>query len=106
MDPLQVLNTTGRKRDWIARQMGISESYLSLLLNGKRRWTADLQTRFALATGVPAALISFCASECDGASHDTCACVTVEAAEALDSAQGERAGASEYSATRTATTGR
>jgi hypothetical protein len=83
MNPLEVLDTTGRKRDWVSRQMGISESYLSLLLNGKRRWTTSMQSRFALATGVPAALVSFCASDCDGISQSACSPVTLATTEAV-----------------------
>jgi transcriptional regulator with XRE-family HTH domain len=72
MDPLEVLESTGRRRDWVAGQMGISESYLSLLLNGKRRWNDDVRRRFALATGVPLTLIVFGAVDCDSESDEVC----------------------------------
>jgi transcriptional regulator with XRE-family HTH domain len=77
MDPLEVLESTGRRRDWVAGQMGISESYLSLLLNGKRRWNDDVRRRFALATGVPLTLIVFGAVDCDSESDEVCDSVIV-----------------------------
>jgi transcriptional regulator with XRE-family HTH domain len=101
MDPLEVLESTGRRRDWVAGQMGISESYLSLLLNGKRRWTEDVRKRFALATGVPVALIVFCAVDCDTESDEVCgAVIDSDPAEAPSAAQDEREGALEYQNTR------
>ena len=100
MDPLQVLESTGRRRDWVAGQMGISESYLSLLLNGKRRWNEDVRRRFALATGVPVTLIVFGAVDCDSESEDMCERVIGDAApEALDRALERGDGPSEYSDT-------
>ena len=102
MDPLEILESTGRRRDWVAGQMGISESYLSLLLNGKRRWNEDVRRRFALATGVPVALIVFGAVDCDSESAEICEDVTVTIpAEALDSAPERGDGPSEYSDTCT-----
>lgn len=90
MDPLQVLESTGRRRDWVAGQMGISESYLSLLLNGRRRWNEDLRRRFALATGVPLTLITFGAVDCDSASEAMCGSVTAGVPAEAPSAAQER----------------
>jgi len=47
------IETQGRRLDWVAAQMGISQSYLTLLLNGKRRWSPQLQSKVASALGVP-----------------------------------------------------
>lgn len=79
MNPLEWLDITGRKRDWVAQQMDISESYLSLLLTGKRRWTEDLQRRFAAAIGVARSAIDYGATECDSESHDVCQRVMLSA---------------------------
>ena len=100
MDPLEVLESTGRRRDWVAGQMGISESYLSLLLNGKRRWNDDVRRRFALATGVPLTLIVFGAVDCDSESDEMCADVIATSHAEAPSAPQERADAPlEYSGT-------
>lgn len=106
MDPLAVLESTGRRRDWVAGQMGISESYLSLLLNGKRRWNDDVRRRFALATGVPLTLIVFGAADCDIESDDVCdAVIATSPAEAPSSSQAGLSGSRASVSTREAGNG-
>ena len=57
--PGQYLHDTGRMGTWVARRMGISSSYLSLLLSGKRRWTPALRERFAVAVDRPQSAFDF-----------------------------------------------
>jgi HTH-type transcriptional regulator/antitoxin HigA len=42
-----------KSQRWLASQLGISESYLSELLAGKRRMSLDLALRLHEQTGVP-----------------------------------------------------
>ncbi len=39
------LAARGCKQAWLAQEMGVSQSYVSLLLAGKRPWTACLRSR-------------------------------------------------------------
>jgi hypothetical protein len=105
ISPAQAIAARGLQKQWVAAQMGISPSYLTLLLKGSRRWTPDLAGKFPLVVGLASDAICFAANCTDGVYGNGTPSVQ-SPAEALDSAQGERAGASEYSATRTATTGR
>lgn len=60
--PGHYLRDTGRIETWVARRMGISSSYLSLLLSGKRRWTPALRERFAAAVDRPQSAFDFAQS--------------------------------------------
>jgi len=60
--PGHYLRDTGRYATWVARRMGISSSYLSLLLSGKRRWTPALRERFAAAVDRPQSAFDFAQS--------------------------------------------
>ena len=62
MTPREARETRGIQQGWVARQMGISQAYLSRLESGERRWAGDLAERFALAIGFPLTLISFAQS--------------------------------------------
>ena len=53
------IEAQGRRLDWVAAQMGISQSYLTLLLNGKRRWSPRLRSKVATALGVPESVLFF-----------------------------------------------
>lgn len=53
------IEAQGRRLDWVAAQMGISQSYLTLLLKGKRRWSARLRVRIATVLGVPEDVLFF-----------------------------------------------
>lgn len=59
MQPKRIIAIRGLKQDWIAGAMGISASYLSLLIDGKRRWSPKLRRLFALAVGIALSAISF-----------------------------------------------
>ena len=48
----ETIRQQGRLARWVALQMGISESYLSKLLDGRRVWTPDLRRRVAEVLGV------------------------------------------------------
>jgi len=37
----------------VARRMAVQSKYLSLLLNGKARWTLRMARTFSFATGIP-----------------------------------------------------
>jgi transcriptional regulator with XRE-family HTH domain len=52
LTPESALEATGRRKDWIARQMGISPSYLSRLLSGDRAWTERFRKAFSQAVGI------------------------------------------------------
>jgi len=79
MNPLEAIENMGRRREWVAEQMGISPSYLSLLLTGKRRWTDDLQRRLALAVGIKRLALSFPGVSCDSESEEDHRTVTMAA---------------------------
>ena len=43
-----IIIRNGIKQSWIAGRLGISTAYLSLILNGKRRLTSQLESDFDL----------------------------------------------------------
>jgi len=47
----QILKEEGRRKSWLAAKMGVSPSYLSLLLGEKRPWKPELQRLMAEALG-------------------------------------------------------
>lgn len=49
----RVLDQQGRSRAWLAREAGVSASYASLMLDGKRPLTDDFKAAAAKALGVP-----------------------------------------------------
>lgn len=59
MQPKRIIAIRGLKQDWIAGAMGISASYLSMLIDGKRRWSPKLRRLFGLAVGIALSAISF-----------------------------------------------
>ena len=48
MELREIIKKSGIKQSWIANELGISASYLSLLLNRKRRLTEDMENDFSL----------------------------------------------------------
>ena len=52
-----LLDTQERTAAWLARKSGKSPSYVTLVLQGKRRPSADFKRRAAEALGVPESLI-------------------------------------------------
>jgi transcriptional regulator with XRE-family HTH domain len=59
MTPTEAKETTGQEWRQIAGRMGVSKSYVSKLAKGERRWTWEMQQRFAAAVGMDAAAIDF-----------------------------------------------
>jgi len=57
--PAEAVDQRGLRKDWIAREMAISPSYLSLLLSGKRRWSETLIQRFTRVVGVREDAVAF-----------------------------------------------
>jgi transcriptional regulator with XRE-family HTH domain len=104
IDPRTYLDGSGRRHVWVAERMGVDASYLSHLLAGRRNWTPALQCRFANAVGMDARAFRFAQVATSGVA-DSCAPCSV-AVEAATTRPDAREGAVEYSATRTATTGR
>lgn len=49
----RILEYRGIKQQWLARQLKISDSYLSLLLTGKKPWTPRLRTEAARVLMLP-----------------------------------------------------
>lgn len=47
-----LLDAQGRHQKWVARRIGISESYISLILSGKRPVSESLAQRIADLLGV------------------------------------------------------
>ena len=45
-----VIRRNGIKQSWVANRLNISPAYLSLILNGKRRLTEELEKDFNLLT--------------------------------------------------------
>ena len=46
------LSSRGLKYKWLAEQVGISESYMSLLISGKRNWNKSFIDRTASALDI------------------------------------------------------
>lgn len=49
----EIIRRKGFRHGWVAEQLGISSSYLSLLLSGARRMTDERRSRLAEVLGVP-----------------------------------------------------
>ena len=47
MELREIIKKNGMKQSWIAERLGISVSYLSLILNGKRRLTEEMKNDFS-----------------------------------------------------------
>ena len=62
ISPAQAIAARGLQKQWVAAQLGISPSYLSLLLKGSRRWTSDLAGKFPLVVGLASDAICFAAT--------------------------------------------
>ena len=45
-----IIRRNGIKQSWVADRLNISPAYLSLILNGKRRLTEELERDFNLLT--------------------------------------------------------
>jgi transcriptional regulator with XRE-family HTH domain len=54
---LSVLASQERSASWLARKAGKSPTYVTLVVQGKRRPSADFRARAAVALGVPEALL-------------------------------------------------
>ncbi len=54
-----VLATRGISQKWLAQQLGISESYVTLLLSGERRWTDALKNETARLLMFPRQILFF-----------------------------------------------
>ena len=48
MELREVIKENGIKQSWIAKKLGISAPYLSLILNRKRRLTEEMENDFSL----------------------------------------------------------
>lgn len=47
------MDEQGRKRTWLARKVGVSESFVRFILSGERTVSPELAERIATALGVP-----------------------------------------------------
>ena len=83
--PGQAIAMRGLQKKWVAGQLGISPSYLSMLLGGERGWTPELIRQFPLVVGMASDAISFALS-CAAAAQEACEGRIVPA-EPLDSPQ-------------------
>lgn len=59
MTPQEAIEATGKRSAWIASQMRIGRVYLWRLVHGERHWRPEMRHRFALAVGLPEAMIDF-----------------------------------------------
>ena len=50
MELREIIKENGIKQSWIAVRLGISASYLSLILNRKRRLTEEMKNKISLLT--------------------------------------------------------
>lgn len=48
-----ILKSQGRHQRWLAKQLGIHESYLSRVISGEKSLSADKAERAAVLLGVP-----------------------------------------------------
>ena len=48
MELREIIKENGIKQSWIAEKLGVSASYLSLILNRKRRLTEEMENDFSL----------------------------------------------------------
>ena len=48
MELRELIKENGIKQSWIAKKLGISAPYLSLILNRKRRLTEEMENDFSL----------------------------------------------------------
>jgi len=46
MELRDIIKENGIKQSWIASRLGISASYLSMILNNKRRLTREMESEF------------------------------------------------------------
>ena len=54
----ETLREQGRNHRWLARQVGISEGYVSKMCHGARPITDTLAVEMARALGIPASLLT------------------------------------------------
>jgi len=54
-----ILEQRGIRRLWLAEQLGISPSYLTLLLQGKRHWTEKLKDETERVLMIPRQILFF-----------------------------------------------
>lgn len=59
----EAIRAQGRRQAWVAEQMGISPSYLTKLLDGRRPWLPHLRGAAARVLNIPEALL-FLAGDC------------------------------------------
>lgn len=63
-----VLERRGTMQRWLARELDISDSYLSFLLSGDKPWTNELKDRVAQVLMIPRAVLFF-EDECSRELH-------------------------------------
>lgn len=56
----RVLREDGRRQDWLAAKVGVSDSHMSLIVRGQRHCSDDLAERIAKALGRDTAEILPC----------------------------------------------
>jgi len=55
----RILDARGIRRRWLARQLGISDAYLSRLLSGEKRWPPRLRAETARVLMLPEDVLFF-----------------------------------------------
>lgn len=53
----KILEARGHRHDWLAQQLGVSDSYLSRLLSGDRPWTPELRREASRVLMLPEELL-------------------------------------------------
>lgn len=66
-----ILKCRGIRQGWLAKELGISDAYLSKLLSGDKRWTERLKDETARLIMVPRRVLFF---EYDGEEKSPSAC--------------------------------
>jgi len=52
-----IMEHRGHRQDWLAKQLGVSETYISRLKSGERQWTDELMNRAAEVLMLPRAVL-------------------------------------------------
>lgn len=48
------LKTEGKSQGWLARELGVSSAYLSMILSGRRHPSLTVASKLEAVTGIPA----------------------------------------------------
>lgn len=73
-----IVTYRGIRQEWLARELGISDAYLSRLLSGERNWTNALKDEVARLLMIPRQVLFF-EDDCRLRLQNLCPATTSEA---------------------------